>query len=223
MRRFLVPLLVIAALPLSSASAQYRTQRGSVLGGLAGAAAGVAIGEHNDKPVAGALIGGAVGIVAGAALGNAQDRRAADQRAYQYQQQQQQQQQSYIYQQQQMSRTVSLTDVIAMSRSGLSDAVIINHIQANGVRQELQVADVITLHENGVSQQVISAMQRPPMTTSVPVTVAPAPVYHTAPPIVVEQYVAPRYIYPAPRPSYNYNHHPRHYGHGSGAHISFGR
>ncbi|MFY9254249.1 MAG: glycine zipper domain-containing protein [Fuerstiella sp.] len=222
MRRFLVPLLVIAALPLSSASAQYRTQRGSVLGGLAGAAAGVAIGEHNDKPVAGALIGGAVGMVAGAALGNSQDRRAAEQRAYQYQQQQQQQQ-SYIYQQQQLSRTVSLTDVIAMSRSGLSDAVIINHIQANGVRQDLQVADVITLHENGVSQQVISAMQRPPVTSSVPTTLAPAPVYHTAPPIVVEQYVPPRYIYPAPRPYYSYGHRPGHYGHGVGAHISFGR
>ena len=98
MRRFLVPLLVIAALPLSSASAQYRTQRGSVLGGLAGAAAGVAIGEHNDKPVAGALIGGAVGMVAGAALGNSQDRRAAEQRAYQYQQQQQQQQRRHATQ-----------------------------------------------------------------------------------------------------------------------------
>jgi hypothetical protein len=112
-----------------------------------------------------------------------------------------------------------------MSRSGLSEAVIINHIQANGVRQELQVADVIRLHENGVSQQVITAMQRPRTTSIVPTTVAQAPVYQTAPPIIVEQYVTPRYVtpryvYPTPAPYYNSHHH---YHQSPGVHSSYHR
>lgn len=208
--------LVILSLPLTPVSAQHNTQRGSVLGGLAGAAAGVAIGEHNDKPVAGALIGGAVGLVTGAALGNARDRQEAQYRAYQNQQRQQLQYQQYQqsqqlqYQQsQQLARAVTLEDVIAMSRSGLSEAVMINHIQTNGVRQELQVADVIRLHENGVSQNVITAMQRPRIAPVVSAAPAPAPVYHTSQPIVVEQYVTPRYVYPTPAPHYGPYH--RHY------------
>ena len=192
----LIPAVLLLSLPLSNAAAQYpyNTQRGSVLGGLAGAAAGVAIGDHNDKPLAGALIGGAIGMATGAALGNSRDQQAAQNRAYQYQQQQQTQ---YL-QQQQLSRTVTIQDVIAMSRSGLTDAVIINHIQANGVRSELQVADVIAMHENGVSQQVIAAMQLPRMTSPAPVVLTP--VYRAPAPIIVEQYVSPRYHYPAPRP-----------------------
>jgi len=218
MKSSLLPILIIVALPLSDASAQYRTQQGSVLGGLAGAAAGVAIGEHNHKPVAGALIGGAVGLVTGAVLGNARDRQLAENRACQYQQQQQLQQQLQYQQQQQVARAVSIEDVIAMSRSGLSEAVIINHIQANGVRNELQVADVITLHENGVGQQVISVMQRPRTISVAPPTIVSAPVYQSAPPIIVEQYVTPRYIYPSPRPYYG----GRHYHHSSpGIHFSF--
>ncbi len=200
MKRFLVPALIIATLPLSSTFGQYNTRRGSVLGGLAGAAAGVAIGEHNDEPLAGALIGGALGMVSGATLGNARDRQIADYRAYQYQQQQQ-----YA---QQVAKTVTSQDVISMTRSGLSEPVIINHIQANGVRQELKVADVIFLHENGVSQQVISAMQRANVGAAA-VTTAPAPVYHSAPPVVIERYVSPRYHYAPPVHHHGPRYRPR--------------
>ena len=232
MKRFLVPALIMMTLPSGTASAQVNTQRGSVLGGLAGAAAGVAIGEHNDKPLAGALIGGAVGMATGAVLGNARDKQVAQSRAIQYQQQQQyyQQQQQLQYQTQQMNqqqaaRAVSIQDVIAMTQSGLSEAVIMNHIQTNGVRSELQVADVIMLHENGVSQQVISAMQRSrpaSVITAAPTPVyqvTPVPVYQSAPPIVVEQYVVPRYTYPAHRPYYG----PHYHGHGSVYHYSHRR
>lgn len=173
--------------------AQYRAQRGSVLGGLTGAAAG-------------ALIGGAVGLVAGAALGNARDRQFAENRAFQFDQQQLKRQLQY-QQQRQLAQTVTIHDAIAMSRSGLSDAVIINHIQSNGVRQDLQVADVITLHENGVSQQVITAMEQSRPSAVAPPAIVQAPVYPNVPPIVVEQYVAPRYIYPSPRQYYGARHH----------------
>ncbi|MEZ6128231.1 MAG: glycine zipper domain-containing protein [Planctomycetaceae bacterium] len=213
MIRYLIPALIAVALPLDTASAQVNTQRGSVLGGLAGAAAGAAIGEHNDKPLAGALIGGAVGLVTGATLGNARDRQVADQRAYAYQQQQFQRQQLN----QQLAKSVTPHDVITMTRSGLSETVIINHIQANGVRQELQIADVITLHDNGVSERVISAMQHSrigPATAAAPVA-APVQVYQAAPPIVVEQYVTPRYFYSPPRHYYGprYPSHGIHFSH----------
>lgn len=217
MKRYFVPALIITLVTVTNARAQYNTHRGSVLGGLAGAAAGAAIGENNDKPLAGALIGGAVGLVTGAAMGNSRDRQLAESRAYQYQQQQQVRYQ----QQQQVARSVSVHDVISLSRSGVSDSVIINHIQTNGVRQQLQVADVITLHENGVSQNVITAMQHPQATPSPTVVVNPQPVYHAPAPIVIERYSTPRYHYPPPRPYYHNRHH-QHRG-GSGVRFSIGR
>lgn len=212
-------LLVIVLLPVPSAFAQVNTQRGSVLGGLAGAAAGVAIGEHNDEPLAGALIGGAVGLVTGATLGNARDRQIAENRAYQYRAYQQQQ----LQQQQQMARSVTPLDVITMARRGVTDAVMINHIQTNGVRQELQIADVITMHENGVSEQVISAMQRAQVgSASRPAPNVATPVYQpAAPPTIVEQYVAPPRYYYAPPPWHGGPRH--HYHRGPGMHFSYGR
>ena len=219
MKRCLLCTLIVVTLPVTQAQAQYNAQRGSVIGGLAGAAAGAAIGEHNDKPLAGALIGGALGLMSGAAMGNARDRQVADQRAYQYHQQQQFQHQ----QNREISQSVSPTDVIGMSRRGLGDAVIINHIQANGVRSRLQVADVISLHENGVSEPVISAMQNARIAGTTVVTPAQSPVIYQQPaPIIVEQYVTPRYQhYAAPRVYYPHSHYRHHHGHG--VHFFIGR
>jgi len=199
--------LTIAVLLIPEvADGQVYQQRGSVMGGLTGAAAGAAIGEHNDNPLAGALIGGAVGLMTGAAMGNARDREVAQSRAY------------YQYQQQQsIARSVSPQDVVAMTQNGVSDAVIINHIRTNGFLQDLQVADVIALHQQGVSEPVISALQQ--VRTAPPVVVAPPQAYRPAP-VVVEHYVAPRHYYRAPRRF----HRSHHYGHrrGSSFHFSFG-
>jgi hypothetical protein len=207
-RQLFLLTLVVLLIPRNAAG-QIHQQRGSVLGGLAGAVTGAAIGEHNDNPLAGAIIGGAVGLMSGAAIGNARDREIAQSRAY------------YQHQQlQTIARAVSPQDVVAMTQNGLSDAVIINHIQTNGVQQELQVADVIALHQQGVSEPVISAMQR--IRTSPPVVSAPAQVYQTLPPaVIVDHYAAPRYFYGGPRQFYP----PRHFRHrpGTSFHFSFGR
>ncbi len=56
-------------------------------------------------------------------------------------------------------RPVSMTEVINMTRSGVSDTVIASHIQANGVAKQLEVNDVILLSQEGVSDYVITAMQ----------------------------------------------------------------
>lgn len=200
--------LVLLALGPNSLMAQYHTDRGAVVGGLAGAIAGAGIGEHNDNAGAGALIGGAVGLITGAAIGNSMDQEEAA-RA-----QALQQQRAY-----QLSRAASIADVVAMSQNGVADDVIINHITRNGIQRRLEVDDVISMHQQGVSKVVISAMQRAPIGAPAPV-LAPAPTYQA--PVVVQEhyYVRPPVHYWHGYPPYRppYHHRP----HQSGVHWSIG-
>ena len=208
-RYFVITLVSLAPLV---AGAQVNQQRGATLGGLAGAVAGGLIGDHNNEAGAGAAIGGVVGAVAGGLLGNAADKESALNRRQQIYQQQQQQ---YA----QLQSAVSLADVISMSRSGLSDSVIINQLNQRGVQQTLQVPDIIALHQQGVSETVITSMQQAPLGTQ---RVARAPqgvpqqVIHPAPVIVQEHYVLPHY---APPHYYHYRRPPVHHHHGF--HIRF--
>ena len=94
------------------------------------------------------MIGGLIGAAAGGVLGNQAD-RADDVRQYQYQQQQVQARQSAI----------SLAQVIEMSQSGLSPTVIVNQINSQGVWSRPTANDLIYLKQNGVSDQVIGALQ----------------------------------------------------------------
>ncbi len=189
-----------------------QTQRGVALGALGGAIAGGIIGDNNDKAGAGAAIGGVLGAVAGGVLGNASDKeRAAQQQRYYYDQQQRQ---SYAVQQQVIVQqsAVSLSDVVAMSRSGLSEMVMINQINQRGVQQQLQVSDIISLHQQGVPESVISVMQQARVGTARQVVAAaPVQVVTPAPVIVEETYVLPRYS----PPSYHYYRSvpARHYHH----------
>jgi len=75
-KRLTVIALLVAFISVD-AFAQNRThrRRGVILGGLAGAAIGAAIGDKGDNETAGALIGGAVGAVAGGTIGNQKDQR----------------------------------------------------------------------------------------------------------------------------------------------------
>jgi hypothetical protein len=54
---------------------------------------------------------------------------------------------------------VTMSDVIHMTRSGVSDQVIVSRIQANGMAQSPSVDDVIALSQEGVSDYVIASMQ----------------------------------------------------------------
>jgi outer membrane lipoprotein SlyB len=182
------PLIVCLAVILDGfrpASAQVGTQRGATLGGLAGAAVGGLIGDNNDKAGAGAAIGGLVGAVAGGVLGNASDKNA-ERRHQQY---------LYLQQQQriaQVQSAVSLDNVVAMAHHGLSDTVIINQIRQRGFAETLRVADIIALHEQGVSEGVIAALQSAPGPN-----VAARPVVAPEPTIIYEHHVLPHY--PPPR------------------------
>lgn len=217
--RFLVLMLCSVpgiAVPGITAMGQGNTQRGAAVGGLTGAIAGGLIGDHNGEAGAGAAIGGVIGAVTGGLLGNASDKEAA----YRRQQAVSRQYQNQIAYQQ---SAVSTGDVVSMTRSGISESVIINQINQRGVVAKLQVPDIISLHQQGVSENVITAMQQAPTGPAPvapvveryevvrPVPVAPAPV------IVEEHYVLPHYAPPRRyyyrRPAYPRYHH--------GLHIRF--
>ena len=47
-----------------------------------------------------------------------------------------------------------------MTQNGVGSSVIVNHLQSVGVQHEIGVPHIITLHQNGVDQQVITLMQQ---------------------------------------------------------------
>lgn len=169
-RRTLTTAVVI--LVSSPCLAQSRTQNGATLGGVAGAVIGGIIGHQNDETPEGAIIGGAVGAITGGLIGRAQDNEVSRQRAYQEQAYYQARQQAYLEQQAIANAGVSMADVINMSRSGISEAVIISHMQGKGVQRRLEVSDIIALHQQGVSDTLISVMQQAPLATQLSAAVA---------------------------------------------------
>lgn len=77
MKHRILPGFMLLAMICTDVAAQNRThrRRGILLGGLAGAAIGVAIGDKGNNETAGALIGAAAGAFAGGAIGNQKDQR----------------------------------------------------------------------------------------------------------------------------------------------------
>ena len=53
---------------------------------------------------------------------------------------------------------MSIQEVVDMSRSGVSDGVIVNQIRSSGTAFRLTPADVTNLHQQGVTDPVINAM-----------------------------------------------------------------
>ena len=217
-RIVLSALLVAFIVADADAQNRFHRRRGAIFGGLAGAAVGAAIGDKGDNETAGALIGGAVGAVAGGAIGDQKDKRIQQQhyhnhqtRYYQQQlnaqqAQQQAQQQAVIdwRAEERIARAVSMEDVVTMVRRGLGEATVMQYVRANGVRHRLTVGDIISLHEQGVNEAIINAMQSAPVYGDpTPVVLGadgyPAdPTYRSTP---TDPYYAPGVIAPpVPRP-----------------------
>lgn len=205
--RTFLTISLVAALGSGVQAQSYRNQDAAV-GGLAGAVIGGIIGHQNDETPEGALIGGAVGAIAGGLMGNAKDQQISQQRYYQ--------QQAWHQQRQAVGRAVSINDVVNMSRSGLGDSVIINQIRQNGVVGHIGTHEIIAMHNSGVNEHVISAMQsapragaRQPETIVVERPVRPAQV------IVHKEYVVPaprvRYATRPAFPTYPSRHRFHHY------------
>ena len=200
---FLLSVLSVPACVGLGQSPYYHRDRGLGLGALVGAVTGGAIGNNNGQTVEGALIGGAVGALTGAAIGDSVDVDIARNNA--------------VYEQRmarQMSQAVSVSDVMTMTQSRLSDSVIVTHIRTYGVAARPQANDLILLSNAGVSEAVINAMQTAPLAVAEPAP-APPPAYRNV--IVREHYYAPPvYAVPVapywcrgPRPPYPMHGHPR--------------
>ena len=154
------------ALCVSGCHSPYYTDRAAVTGGLLGGGVGSVIGNQSGNSAEGALVGGAIGALTGAAVGSSLDEIDARNRVL------------IAAQMGQAPRAgaVPLADVITMSQSGVSDQLIITHIQANGVTAPPSAQDLITLKQAGVSDAVAHALQTPPPLATVP------------PPVVVEEH-----------------------------------
>jgi outer membrane lipoprotein SlyB len=167
---------------------QNNTGTGALIGGALGAITGAAIGgpRHGGE---GALIGAAAGLVAGGAVGNSMDQQQQAQLRAQAPQ-------SYVRVVQ--GQPLSTADVKAMARAGVSDDVIIAQIQGSHTVFNLSSADIIDLHNSGVSDRVVSFMQSTqnsavaaPSTTTVVEEAPPAPLAET----VVVASPGPEYVW----------------------------
>jgi len=186
--------LLAAALVVSFASgcaSPYMSDRGALIGGLGGAGAGALIGNAAGNTPAGAIIGAGVGTLAGAAIGSGLDEVEARNRA----------QIEAQLARQLPPGGVTTADVVAMSRSGIDQELIVNHIRANGVAKKVDANDLIMLQNEGVSKYVITTLQ----TTPPPQAAAGVPVMAGGPPVIVEEhyyaapyYRGPRYYGPPP-------------------------
>jgi hypothetical protein len=176
------------------------TESGALIGTGLGAGTGAAIGNASGHAGGGALIGAAAGAVAGSLVGNAEDAREERDAAVAHAQ--------YVAQAQQ---AVTNADIINMTRGGISDDVIIGAVRTRGGRFDLSPNSIIQLKHEGVSDNLIMAMQTagagaPPPATVVapagpPVVVGPPPSVVVVPPgPTFGVFVGPRRYYgPPPR------------------------
>lgn len=137
---------LIAGCRYPNGEANY-TGTGALTGGAVGAASGAALGG-NDA-VEGALIGGAVGAIAGGIIGSGMD---AQQRT------QLQAQAPQTYTRVDQGQPLALADIKAMARAGVSDDIIISQIRSTRSAYRLTAADIIDLHNSGVSDRVVNYM-----------------------------------------------------------------
>jgi hypothetical protein len=184
----LFSLSALAAVILSGCATD-NTGQGALFGGALGAGTGAIIGHAVGNTGAGAAIGAGAGALTGAAIGAHKDeeedraRVAADQARAQ----------------QAMAAAVTVPDVVAMTQARVDENVIIDRIHTHGIAAPLQTNDVIYLHQQGVSGNVIAAMQSQPVATQMP----PPGQYYYPPPGAVYvdgayYYERPRYYYPPP-------------------------
>jgi hypothetical protein len=180
----LAPVGLILAISMSGCETPpNHTDQGAVFGGLLGAGTGAVIGHAMGNTGAGAAIGAGVGALSGAAIGHGQDETEARNRAL-----------IEAKLGRQVAGAVTIPDVVAMTRSGIDEGMIINHIHAHGLAAALQASDVIYLQQQGVSKNVITVMETEPVAVAAQVV----PVYADPPPggVIVEGGWGPRYYRP---------------------------
>ena len=175
MRKLAILAAMVSAFSGGCASMN-NTQRGATAGAAVGALAGGAIGSDHGRAGAGAVIGAAAGSMIGAVAGAGADedeRRMREAEAAALRP---------------VNGPLRLEDIVDMARRGIGDDVIRNQIRTSGTRYNLAPTQIAWLHDNGVSDAIISEMQntayrghRGPRGYE-PVYVVPAP---PPPPVVI--------------------------------------
>ena len=189
-------LLLLCAVSFTGCATGSHAEIGTAIGAVTGAVGGAAIGKKSGNGTTGALIGGAVGALAGSSIGKAMDEDQA--------------RRDRLIQEsigRRLAGRVSNSDIIEMTRAGLSDDIIKNEIRSKGVRRRPDKDALISLKQNGVSDEVIKAMQDTPPPAVAPARPARQVIveehYHHGPP-VVPVYVRPtrvrHYYHAPPRP-----------------------
>jgi hypothetical protein len=191
-------LVAVAVAPLVvGCNSPYHTDRGALVGGLTGAGVGALVGNAVGNTGAGAAIGAGVGTLGGAAIGSEMDEMEARNRAMIEQQ----------LGRQVATGAVTIDDVVAMTRGGVNEELIVNHVRSHGVARPLQASDLILLQQQGVSTRVIAAMQEPPAPRAVAQPGAqPVIIEHAPPPVIVAPYDP---FWRGPYRPYHHHHHHR--------------
>jgi surface antigen len=178
-------LLLAAVIGISTCGCRYPSGQPNYIasGALAGGATGAVIGSNMARNSgAGAVAGAAVGAVVGSLIGHGMDEDQAAQLREQSPQ---------TLQRIEDSQPLTVADVKALARAGVSDELIISQIRNSHTVYRLGTADIIDLKNSGVSERVIDFM------INTPTEVQSAQVAQTPPPPrVVEQVII------APGPDY---------------------
>jgi hypothetical protein len=202
---FSFSLVACTALMALGCQSPYYADRGALAGGLTGAGVGALIGDAVGETAGGAAIGAGIGALTGGAIGGALDDIEARNRAEIAAQ---------------LGRPVvqgqaTVGEVVAMTRAGVDPRLITNYVNNSGVSQPVGAQDVIYLTQQGVSPDVIQALQTPRVAQA-PAYIAPAP---PPGPVIIEEFYGPAYC---PPPHYHiYRHGHRHHGPRIGWGVSF--
>jgi surface antigen len=125
------------------------TASGALAGGATGAIAGSMAGGRGPAP----LVGAAVGAVVGGLIGHGMD---------QAQEAQLRAQAPQTLQRVEQSQPLTVTDIKALSKAGVSDDLIISQIRNSRTVYHFSTAGIIDLKTAGVSERVIDFMLNTP-------------------------------------------------------------
>ena len=148
-----------------------RTGTGALAGGAIGAFSGAVIGGRHAGE--GALIGGAIGAITGGLIGHSMDQEERDRLRAEAPQ-------TYVRVEQ--GQPLAVADVKAMVSAHVGDEVILSQIQNTRSVYHLSSADIIDLHNAGVSEKVIEYMINTVNTASAAPLVPQSEVGTLAPP-----------------------------------------
>jgi len=135
-----------------------RTATGGLAGAVLGAGTGALIGSLTGKEAEGAAIGGALGALTGGLVGHAMD----SQQRQMERQMEHRRAAPAPYPQASAAQPLSIADIKAMAKAGISDEVIISQIRNSRTVYRLTTQEIIDLKDSGVSQKVIDFMINTP-------------------------------------------------------------